>query len=515
MVDRGTAAELLYVGPDPDGTIVTRLRSGLTSASVTVAADLSTLDARLDADPDCVVVHHDLPDGTGFDADDLVRAADPVVPVVLLAEPTGTVAATAVERDLHGFVPLSDGRPADRLVGTVERALEGARTDLPAGAQPADDTGDVRWKADILDQLFERLPVHLYVKDADARHVRVSQAHTDDPSTVVGRSDLYSRLVPAGEASKGLADDLDVIESGESIVDREEYYASRDEWYLTSKVPRYDGDGNIVGLIGVSREITERRKAQERLEALNERLEQFVSTASHDLRNPLTVARGRVEHERDQRDSDHLAAAEHALTRMESLVDDLLTLARGENDIQRTDHLQLSAVARSCWADVPTDGATLHVETDLEFEGARGRVRQLLENLFRNAVEHSSTGNRNTQRPDDAVEHGSTTPDSQARQDAAGQGSADDADTTAAAVNVRVGALSSDAGFFVADDGTGIPESERDTVFESGYSTQDTGTGFGLSIVEDVAQAHGWTVEVTAAESGGARFEVTGLDVLD
>ena len=478
MVGGPAAVELLYVGPDPGGKAVARLRSGVDSASVTVVDELAALERRLDSDVDCVVARHTLPDGSGFDGHELVQGADPSVPFVLLAEPTGDVAATAVERELSGFVPLSDGRPGECLVGTVERVLSEAQTDNEGRTRFADDTADVRWKADILDQLFERLPVHLYVKDANARHVLVSQVQFDDPSALLGQTDVDSQVVPPEEGRKAYEDDLTVIETEEPIIDREEYYPSSDEWYLTSKVPRYDEGGEVVGLIGVSREITERKKAQERLEALNERLEQFVSVVSHDLRNPLTVARGRVEYERAKRDSEHLETAESALTRMESLIDDLLTLAHADGDIQRNDRLQLSAVVRSCWADVPSDGATLTVESDLAFEGARGRVRQLLENLLRNSVEHDS---------------------------------ADTADVSRAGVHVRVGALPDGDGFYVADDGPGIPDSRREDIFESGYTTRQSGTGFGLSIVEDVAQAHGWTVDAVTAESGGARFEITGL----
>jgi len=511
MASEPTSDSLVYVGPDPDGEAVERLRTELQSASVTTVDGLAGLEDELGPEVRCVVVRHQLPDGTGFDACGVVGHARTAPPVVLLAEPTGDIATKAVERNLSGFVPLSDGRPTERFVPTVERVLTDGRADDIR--EPTDETAAAQWKADVLDQLFERAPLHIYVKDANARHVLVSQAHVEEPSGVLGRSDLHSRLGPAGEASRAFEDDLTVLETGEPIVDREEYYPSNDEWYLTSKVPRYDDDGNIVGLIGVSREITERRKAQERLETVNERLEQFVSVVSHDLRNPLTVARGRVEHERARRDSDHLAATERALARMESLIDDLLTLARVGDDIQRTDHLRLSSVARSCWDDVPTDGATLTVEDDLRFEGADGRVRQLFENLFRNAVEHGSTSARSQAR-EDAVEHGSTSNRTQS-DDAVEHGStdettADDTDSDASPVRVRVGTLPSDDGFFVADDGPGIPEDEQDTVFESGYTTRASGTGFGLTIVEDVAQAHGWTVDVCTAGSGGARFEVTG-----
>jgi hypothetical protein len=62
------------------------------------------------------------------------------------------------------------------------------------------------------------------------------------------------------------------------------------------------------------------------------------------------------------------------------------------------------------------------------------------------------------------------------------------------------------------EDGPGIPEADRDTVFDSGYSTAAEGTGVGLAIVQQVVDAHGWTVTVTESEAGGTRFEITGVE---
>ena len=70
---------------------------------------------------------------------------------------------------------------------------------------------------------------------------------------------------------------------------------------------------------------------------------------------------------------------------------------------------------------------------------------------------------------------------------------------------VRVGPL--DDGFYVEDDGPGIPPEERDSVFDRGYTT-DGGTGLGLAVVRRVFEAHEWSVEVGEADCGGARFEV-------
>lgn len=80
-------------------------------------------------------------------------------------------------------------------------------------------------------------------------------------------------------------------------------------------------------------------------------------------------------------------------------------------------------------------------------------------------------------------------------------------------VTVTVGEF--DDGFRVEDDGPGIPEAKREAVSEAGYTTAEEGTGFGLSIVKQVAEAHDWTVRVTEGAAGGARFEVTNVEFAD
>ena len=161
-------------------------------------------------------------------------------------------------------------------------------------------------------------------------------------------------------------------------------------------------------------------------------------------------------------------------------------------------------------------------------------------------MEHGSASSRSA--ADDAVEHGasgeSTGPP---RDDVLDAPSADDVGSGAAAdplpsegaaggdsalgdavFSVSVGSLSADArtddseaagesggpvGFYVEDDGPGIPPGDRDAVFEWGYSSTLEGTGFGLAIVREVAEAHGWSVSATESDAGGARFEVTGVAV--
>ena len=223
------------------------------------------------------------------------------------------------------------------------------------------------------------------------------------------------------------------------------------------------------------------------LERQNDRLAEFASVVSHDLRNPLNVAQGRVELAREECDSEHLDAAAGAHERMSTLIGDLLALAREGERVSETEPVRLSTVFESCWETVETADATLAVEEDLWHRADESRLRQFVENLVRNAVEHGGD--------DVSITVG-----------ALESGEGDGGDGGAGAEGPD------EVGFFVEDDGPGIPVGERDEVFRAGYSTSKGGTGFGLRIVEQVATAHGWAIRVTEGRDGGARFEVTGIE---
>jgi len=205
--------------------------------------------------------------------------------------------------------------------------------------------------------------------------------------------------------------------------------------------------------------------------------DRIATVVSHDLRNPLDVAKANLRAARERGDDEYFEQVADAHDRMERIVQDVLTLARGEATITPATPVDLASVAEDAWTTVDTGAATLSVDPDLPtVEADPDRLRRLFENLFRNAVEHGSTSGRTES-----------------------DGSADDAPT------VTVGPLANGA-FYVADDGPGIPSENRELVFEAGYSV-DGGTGLGLTIVERIADGHGWTVSATDGTAGGARFE--------
>jgi len=205
------------------------------------------------------------------------------------------------------------------------------------------------------------------------------------------------------------------------------------------------------------------------LERQNERLDEFASLVSHDLRNPLNVVRGRVDLLAAETDTDHVDPIRRSVDRMEQIIEDMLALAREGQVATDLEPLSLSTTAEDVWADFDPDEATLVITGDRELQADHGALCEIFENLYRNALEHAG----------------------------------DD-------VTVTVGLL--DDGFFVADDGPGIPADERDQVFEYGYTTDRDGTGYGLPIVERIADAHGWSVRATESDGGGAQFEITGVE---
>ncbi|WP_348609655.1 PAS domain S-box protein [Halobaculum rarum] len=230
-------------------------------------------------------------------------------------------------------------------------------------------------------------------------------------------------------------------------------------------VPRKDGAGEVVGTLAMYIDITER----EEVKRANERLEEFASLVSHDLRNPLNVASGRLELAREECESPHLEAVGRAHGRMETLIVDMLTLAREGETMTEVDAVDLAAVVAGCWENVETAEASLVLETEQTIVADEPRLKQLFENLIRNAVEHGGS-----------------------------------------AVTVTVGGMAD--GFYIEDDGPGIPEADVKTVFEAGYSTNSEGTGFGLRIVQQIVQAHEWKINITSRSEGGARLEITGVE---
>ena len=235
----------------------------------------------------------------------------------------------------------------------------------------------------------------------------------------------------------------------------------------------YDGEW-FEGSVGILRDITERKAREEELKAQSRRYEEFAGIVSHDLRNPLNVAQGRIDLAQQTCDSEHLEAIATALDRIDRIIEDVLWLARERRDVGAMDAVGLQETATDAWdmaADRLQHAALCYAEgaSAAIIVADADRLCQLFENLFSNAIDHSRE-----------------------------------------AVTVTVGTLAD--GFYVEDNGPGISASDREDVFTAGYSTKDDGTGFGLSIVKRIVEGHDWEICVTTSDDGGARFEITDVE---
>ncbi|WP_128081436.1 PAS domain-containing sensor histidine kinase [Haloferax sp. ATB1] len=229
------------------------------------------------------------------------------------------------------------------------------------------------------------------------------------------------------------------------------------------------GLGEAAERIGIFRDVTERAKREEELARQNERLQEFANTVAHDLRNPLNVARARLELARESGDAEHFEPVERAHERMAQMIEELLLLAEQGQAVLDPNAVTLADLVSQGWEHVETANATLEIDIDTSvvIMADEGRLSELFENLFRNALDH---------------------------------GGAD--------VTVQVATLDESTGFYVEDDGPGIPVDKRDEVFEAGYTDAAEGTGFGLSIVQQIVDGHDWEITISEGTAGGARFEI-------
>jgi PAS domain S-box-containing protein len=374
----------------------------------------------------------------------------------------------------------------DRLLDIV--SLVGVQTGALLATKRATDR--LARERGLLDRLFETSPIGIVVLDTDGNVERAnSRAETTlglTESEMTGRAYDASEWEIVDEAGDPIdGEELPfarALATGEPVIGFEHAVRTPDgeqRWLSINAAP-VTVDGGIQRVVTTVEDITERREREAELRAERDRLEEFASIVSHDLRNPLGIATGYTELTRETGDLSHLDAVERAHERMDTLIEDLLALARFGRSETPLSAVSLAGVAREAWEIAGREPATLTVAGDRQLLADRGRLQQLFENLFRNSVEHGSS----------------------------------DGDPTAGSVAVEVGPL--EEGFYVQDDGPGIPVELREGLFDRGVSGGG-GTGLGLYVVDHIASAHGWTVGLAERSDGesGARFEVKGVDAPD
>jgi PAS domain S-box-containing protein len=501
MCVQADSIHVLQVADDPllDETVAFPDAEETDSLTVTTTDRADTALDLLEANAiDGIVVADQLSDMAVLTFADTVRETDADIPILLLTE-SESVASDAVSRSVTDiFRKDVHADHSDLLANRIRLLVERHRsTETAVRARQrltelAEQSDELLWvfSGDWTEIQF----VNSQYESLYGRSVESLQANPTEFITAIHPDD-QDRVIGA----------MQRVSAGESVTLEFRITRPDDEqrWMRAEAQPVVE-HGTVDRIVGASRDITERKRRESQLSARdsrrqalerqNERLEEFASVVSHDLRSPLDVARSQLELARIEHDSDHLDSVERAHDRIGQLIDDLLTLARNGETALDSEPVPLQTVIEQCWQTVETDDAVLDLQTSAVVRADPSRLRQLFENLIRNSVEHGPMPP--TERPEDTGEQRGTTSLSQSQD-------------VAADLTLTVGEL--DDGFYVADDGVGIPADERERVFEGGYSLA-SGPGFGLRIVDEIADTHGWSVAATESADGGARFEITGVE---
>jgi len=321
-----------------------------------------------------------------------------------------------------------------------------------------------------------------YVLDADRNRVFVNDRlrevtefgedvlHAKHPERVVAEGYWSAEM---GDRYRAGVERVLAGETGDERVQLTTTIGDGSDVTTETRLTPIERDGTVVGVVGVIRDVTARVERERDLERLNERLERLAGFLSHDLRNPLSVAQGYLDLARETGETDRLEPAEEALSRIESLIDDALVMAREPEDIEiDAEPVDLADLAADCWESgdfgTPAAAAELVVDDPGPIRADRDLLRRAVGNLLGNALDHAGEG-----------------------------------------PTVRVGV--GDRGMYVADDGPGIPPDERDGVTAFGVSN-GKGTGIGIAIVERVAAAHGWSVDLGESPAGGLEATLVGAE---
>lgn len=450
-------AVVLVVAPEGERASIVDPLTSLDSYSIREAATVAGARSALGESVVCVVLAAGLPDGGEFDLVAECTGERPQRPVVLVTDATEDETLGVAAEAGATVLPTAQ---CDRLASVVD-----------ARASSSLDHRRNRERFDAITQLYEAIGDTLFIKDEVARHRYLSpNVRIPDPEMAMGETDLSLHDSRFEIGRQWYETDMAVLEDGEPVVERTVEHTDTDGnafYEEVSVVPWREDTGEIQGLVGRRHRITDEILQQQELERKNRRLDQFVDYITHDLQNPLQVAHGYLKLAKEG-DENAMAQVENALGRMEDLVEDVETLARGERtEMTAIRSINFVDLVTQIWEMIDTGESSLTVAAPPEtvINVSKAEFRPMIQNLLKNALDY---------------------------------GPAD--------VSITIGTLND--GFFVEDDGDGIPVERRDEIFEKGYTTAADGAGTGLAIVADVAEAHEWELDVVEGREGGARFRV-------
>jgi PAS domain S-box-containing protein len=354
----------------------------------------------------------------------------------------------------------------------------------------------------LLRTVIDNLPDCIYAKDTQMRKVMVNAGDLKNvgcqaEAEVLGKTDFD--FFPQDIAAAFFADDQMVLKTGQPVINREEKAIRPDgevHWLLTTKIPWRDASGKIIGLVGIGRDITDKKHLEEQfLRAQRmESIGRLATGIAHDLNNILapilistTLLRQKIQ---DDEGLEMLARLEASAKRGADIVKQVLGFGRGLEGQRMPVNPQL-LIKDVIRITTETFSKAIQVETDVAADacfvsGDMTQLHQVLLNLCVNAR--------------DAMPHGGK-------------------------LKLRVRNFTADAHFTslnpeaksaayvlfeVTDTGHGIPPDVRDRIFEPFFTTKELGkgTGLGLSTTLSIVKSHNGFILVESEPGKGSTFQV-------
>lgn len=433
------------------------------------------LDELAEEEFDCVVSDYDMAEQNGIKFFRTIQEQFPDIPLILyIDEGSQKVAIEAISADVTDYLQKETGTDQYTvLANRITNAVESSQSQKKL----VERNEELRRYKQMVNSMQEAACVY----DESGRFVIVNEYLANWYDTT--REELQGQQSNLISLIREQTDDSDPYQalldrqldqlSGEIEAEFPGHGTGVVEYQLTPLIT----DDEIEAIVGIARDITEQEERQQKLQQERDRLDEFAGVVSHDLQNPLNVAQGRLQLLKETSDSEHLAPIERALDRMDDIIENVLSLAREGEGVGEMETVVLGEQIENAWkitADQAAQAELQYADDEsaaLKIKADADRLCELFENLFSNAIEHGGDE-----------------------------------------VTVTVGTTTN--GFYIRDNGPGISEDERTDVFTAGYSTTTGGTGFGLNIVQQIAEAHDWNIQLAESADEGARFQITGVEII-
>lgn len=353
----------------------------------------------------------------------------------------------------------------------------------------------------LLRSVMDAMPDQVYVTDFYGHCIIDNAAHREFLHLLDG-SDTLDDLNPASEEGE-------LIRKGTSILNCEQPLVMPDgevKWLSRNKIPLKDTADNVIGMVGVNSDISERKAAEEKLrmaalqmERSNRDLQDFASVASHDLQEPLRKIlafgdrlRVKCQEGLGENGRDYLERMTSAAERMQKLIQSLLTLSRVTSRALPFGEVDLKKIVEEVVSDlevrIEQSGAVVDIGNLPTIEADPNQMRQLFQNLIANALKFQKPG------ATPAVSVSGKIVEMQENQQGGGSGS-------------KVCQI------MVSDNGIGFDQKFAERIFvvfqRLHGKLEYEGTGIGLSVCRRITERHGGTIHAKSEDGAGATFIVT------